>query len=192
MTTKSAHYFEFEDWAWPINGECRHDILNALLNQLFAMLSHHSKVFVIRFDLRVYDYTPTNDLITNFNRRFHRWVKRTYNTKRVGFGWVREQETVKHQHYHYTLFLDGHKTNHHWAITNRAKLIWNDLNGSLWVPDNPSYMLQRTNYLETQKAIYRISYLAKKRGKGMKYRPTQTKDYGTSRISKKHPTNTDR
>jgi hypothetical protein len=34
-----------------------------------------------------------------------------------------------------------------------------------------------------QAAIYRISYLAKPRGKG--YRPPQTKDYGCSRMKAK-------
>lgn len=182
---KTTHFFNHEGIDWPVNGECRPDILKTLIGQLESVLSHHSKVFVIRFDIRLYDYTPDNNLMTTFNRHFHRWIKRQYNTNRIGFGWVREQERAKQQHYHYAIFLDGHKTNQHWEITNRARTIWDNLNGSLWVPDNPTYMLNRTDTLETQKAIYRISYLAKYRGKGMRYRPIQTKDYGTSRVPRR-------
>ena len=123
--------------------------------------------------------------MTTFNRHFHRWIKRKYNTSRIGFGWAREQERAKQQHYHYALFLDGHKINRHWEITSRARTVLDNLNGSLWVPDNPTYMLNRSGKLEIQKAIYRISYLAKHRGKGMRYRPAQTKDYGASRIPKR-------
>jgi hypothetical protein len=182
---KSTHLFEHERIVWRVNGECRPDILKSLIGQLESMLDHHSKVFVIRFDLRIYDHTLDNNLMTIFNRHFHRWIKRKYSTKRIGFGWVREQERAKHQHYHYALFLDGHKINQHWEITNRAMTIWDNLNGSLWVPDNPTYMLHRSDTGEIQKAIYRVSYLAKKRGKGMRYRPAQTKDYGSSRIQRK-------
>lgn len=179
---KTTHCYEHEGIDWPVNGKCRPEILNALIGQLTAMLSHHSKVFVIRIDLRLYDYTTDNDLITVFNRQLHRWIKRKYNTNRIGFGWARELERAKQQHYHYTLFLDGHKVNHHWEISKRARAIWDNLNGSLRVPENPTYMVKRTDTIEAQNAIYRVSYLAKYRGKGMRYRPIQTKDYGASRV----------
>ena len=45
---------------------------------------------------------------------------------------------------------------------------------------NPYYYLDKNNLnIELAKAIYRISYLAKVRGKG--YRSQQAKDYGASR-----------
>ena len=66
-----------------------------MINQIDAMLSHHSKIHIIRFDLRVYQYIENNEKMTTFNRRLHKWLKRKYNLKRIGFMWSRETETAK-------------------------------------------------------------------------------------------------
>ena len=156
--------------------------IKAQINQVDAMLSHHSKIHIIRFDLRVYEYTENNGIITDLNRRLHKWLKRKYNLKRVGFIWCRELETAKHQHYHYALMIDGHKVNYPHEITNKVKELWRQLDGSEYFPKNCYYNVKRDNYESIQAAIWRISYLAKARGKG--YKPDQTKNYGTSRIYK--------
>ena len=161
-------------------------MLRKMIGQLEAVLSHHSKVNVIRFDLKQSEYTDKNTQITTFNRRLFKWLKRNYKLKRIGFIWCREQETAKHQHYHYVLIIDGHKVQKAGLIANKVKTIWNEISGSYWLPKNCYYNLKRNDYKETQNAIFRISYLAKARGKG--YRPPQTKDYGTSRIKPKIPT----
>lgn len=36
--------------------------IKAIINQVDAMLSHHSKIHIIRFDLRVYEYTDNNGI----------------------------------------------------------------------------------------------------------------------------------
>ena len=158
-------------------------MLKKMIGQIEAMLSYHSKVNVIRFDLKQDVYTEKNTQITTFNRRLFKWLKRHYKLKRIGFIWCREQETAKHQHYHYVLIIDGHKVEKAELIANKVKKIWSEISGSYWLPKNCYYNLKRNDYEETQKAIFRISYLAKARGKG--YRPPQTKDYGTSRIKLK-------
>ncbi len=154
--------------------------IKAMINQVDAMLSHHSKLHIIRFDLRVYEYTNNNGIMTAFNRRLHKWLKRKYNLKRVGFIWCRELETAKKQHYHYALLVDGHKINHSFEINNKIKELWRQLDGSEYFPDNCYYNVKRGDFETIQAAIWRISYLAKTRGKG--YKPDQTKNYGTSRI----------
>ncbi|WP_019028767.1 YagK/YfjJ domain-containing protein [Colwellia piezophila] len=154
--------------------------IKSMINQVDTMLSHHSKIHIIRFDLRVYEYTENNGLITAFNRRLHKWLKRKYNLKRIGFVWCRELETAKQQHYHYALMIDGHKVNYPHEITNKVKELWRQLDGSEFFPDNCYYNVKRDDYETIQAAIWRISYLAKARGKG--YKPEQTKNYGTSRI----------
>jgi len=155
-------------------------MLKTMIGQLEAMISYHSKIHVIRFDLKQNEYTEKNTQITTFNRRLFKWLKRHYKLKRIGFIWCREQETAKQQHYHYVLIIDGHKVEKATLIADKVKAIWNDIGGSYWLPKNCYYNLKRGDYKETQNAIFRISYLAKARGKG--YRPPQTKDYGTSRI----------
>lgn len=154
--------------------------IKSMINQVDAMLSHHSKIHIIRFDLRVYEYTENNGIITAFNRRLHKWLKRKYNLKRVGFMWCRELETAKQQHYHYALIIDGHKVNYSLEVNNKVKELWRQLDGSEYFPKNGYYNVKRYDYDSIQDAIWRISYLAKARGKG--YKPDQTKNYGTSRI----------
>jgi predicted nuclease of restriction endonuclease-like RecB superfamily len=65
-----------------------------MFGQVDPMLSHHSKMHIIRFDLRVYEYTENNGIITTFNRRLHKWLKRKYNLKHVGFILCRELKTA--------------------------------------------------------------------------------------------------
>lgn len=155
--------------------------IKSIIGQVESMLSHHAKIHVIRFDLRMYEYTDTNDIVTVFNRRLYKWLKREYKLDRVAFAWCRELETAKRQHYHFALMVDGHKVNNTAKILHRVKKIWEDgLDGSVHIPDNSSYKVSRNNLQSIQNAIYRISYLAKARGKG--YKPAQTKNYGTSRI----------
>lgn len=157
--------------------------IKAMITQVDAMLSHHSKIHIIRFDLRMYEYTDNNGIITAFNRRLHKWLKHKYNLKRVGFAWCRELETSKHQHYHYALIVDGHKVNYPDEVNRKVKEIWRQLDGSEFFPTRCYYNVIRGDYKTIQAAIWRISYLAKARGKG--YKPAQTKNYSTSRISTK-------
>jgi len=154
--------------------------IKAMIHQIDAMLSYHSKIHIIRFDLRVYEYTENNGLITAFNRRLHKWLKRKYGLKRIGFIWCRELEKAKQQHYHFALMIDGHKVNFPYEVTKKVKELWRQLDGSEYFPDNCYYNVKRNDYESIQDAIWRISYLAKVRGKG--YKPDQTKNYGTSRV----------
>ena len=158
--------------------------IKKMIEQVDAMLSHHSKIHLIRCDLRMYQFTDNNEIITLFNRRLHKWLKRKYNLKLIGFCWCREQETAKQQHYHYALMVNGHKVRHPIEILPKIKEIWEQhLGGSEYTPKRCYYNLERNNYKTIQDAIWRISYLAKARGKG--YKPAQTKNYGTSRIKPK-------
>jgi hypothetical protein len=156
-------------------------MMKSMIGQLDAMLSHHSRIHVVRFDLRQYEYTATNKRMTDFNARLIKWLKARYGLKRVGYMWVREQERKKHQHYHYALILDGHKVKHPSAVLDKVREIWEHMDGSDWRPKNCYYNVKRDDVESLQAAIWRVSYLAKGRGKG--YKPAQTKNYGTSRAS---------
>jgi hypothetical protein len=110
-------------------------VIKSMINQVEAMLSHHSKIHIIRFDLRVIEYTENNEIMAVFNRRLHKWLKRKYNLNRVGFMWCRELETAKQQYYHYALIIDGHKVNYPYEIINKVKEVWRQLDGSEYFPD---------------------------------------------------------
>jgi len=155
-------------------------MLRTMLNQLFAMSSYHSKLFVMRFDLRQYENNPTKKRITDFNRRLFDRVRAKYGDLRIGFAWRREQKKSRNPHYHYVLILDGHKVQHSHNLISMAKSIWEHMDGSLWVPKNCFYNLTR-NALDTiQKVIFRISYLAK--GGSKKPSSESGKNYGASKI----------
>ncbi len=151
-----------------------------MIGQVDAMLSYHSKIHIVRFDLHQPDFTPDNRRITEFNNLLHSRLKARYKLDRIGFAWVRELERAKQQHYHFALILDGHKINHPQQVLELAAELWRFMDGSLWIPKHCYYNVLRGDHTELQAAIWRISYFAKGRGKG--YKPEQTKNYSTSRI----------
>ena len=155
---------EFNGENWQIDTRTsgiNHDMMQAILRQLFAMLSHHNKVLVFRFDLHCPDHTNTNKNITDFLRRLSRRVIRHYELTRFGYCWAREQEKAKQQHYHFALMLDGNKIQKPSLIWEMVKTIWEFMGGTYWLPENAYYRLSRANRPQTQEAIMRLSYLAK-------------------------------
>lgn len=158
-------------------------MLKRIIGQLTAMLSHHNKIHVIRFDLSVDDYTDNNQRITDFNRRLFGKLDSRYQLTRIAFAWVREMEKAKQQHYHYLLILDGNKVQHPDIVQKIITDTWQFEGGRHWKPKNCYYNIARDQHEQLQNAIFRLSYLAKGRGKG--YKPSQTKNYSTSRIKPK-------
>lgn len=160
-------------------------ILGVILGQLEAMLSHHNKVLLIRFDLRQTEYTDSNEAITRFFKRLGEYLKPKHKLKRMGFVWVRELERAKSQHYHCFLLVDGNKFKTSYKINERIRWYWEVINdGSIhWPQPRCYYLLTRDDRETMQQAIYHISYLAKGRGKG--YKPKQAKNYGASRLRPK-------
>jgi len=98
----------------------------------------------------------------------------------IGYQWVREQEKSKKQHYHAALMLDGNLIQHPSNLLNKIQEMWLP-RGHLYRLKNCFYYLDKKNIKEVRRdVIRRASYMAKIRGKG--YRPSQTKDYNSSRI----------
>jgi hypothetical protein len=154
------------------------EMAKRMIGQIDAMLTHHSKIHIVRFDLHQPDYTPDNSRMSLFNRYLHNRLITRYKLARIGFVWARER--AKGQHYHCALIMDGHKINYPHQVLELICELWEFLDGSVWKPKNCYYNVQRQDHAKLQAAIWRISYLAKGRGKG--YRPEQTKNYSTSRI----------
>ena len=156
------------------------EILKPIIEQFEIGLMKWKRVFVLRFDLHTHAFTENNARITAFRKRLFQKLKRHYGFKDIGYCWVREQERAKSQHYHFVLFLDGRLIRHSSKINPMVKAAWDDGTGTYSVPfiKRPFHFADSEGVME--KAIYRVSYLAKPRGKG--YRPPQTKDYGASRM----------
>ncbi len=156
------------------------ETMQRIIEQFEIAQAKWKRVFVLRFDLHTHRYTDDNKLITAFNKRLFQKLKRHYGFKDIGFSWVREQERAKTQHYHYVLFLDGRLIRHSSKISEMVSAAWEDPAGTftVWHVKRPFYLTNSEDSI--QKAIYRVSYLAKARGKGN--RPAQTKDFQCSRM----------
>ncbi|MFT6910275.1 MAG: hypothetical protein ACJAS1_007003, partial [Oleiphilaceae bacterium] len=128
-------------------------------------------------------YTKDNAIITAFRKRLNQRLKRYYGFKEIGSCWVREQERAKTQHYHFVLFLDGNLIRHSSKINEMVRAAWDDGTGTYTMPHIPRPYHFVDSEDTMQDAIYRVSYLAKPRGKG--YRPPQTKDFQCSRMKAK-------
>jgi hypothetical protein len=156
------------------------EILKPIIEQFEIGLAKWRRVFVLRFDLHTHIFTNDNARITVFRKRLFQKLKRYYGFKEIGSCWVREQERAKSQHYHCVLFLDGNLIRHSSMISEMVRAAWDDGTGNQTMPyiKHPFHFVDREGIL--QDAIYRVSYLAKPRGKG--YRPAQTKDFQCSRM----------
>ena len=158
---------------------CFEEILEARYQQMRAFLSHHSRMFYIRLDIRINEYTPDNKLISDFMRKFIKRLKRHYKLTRVGYCWVREIEKAKQQHYHLELYLDGHKVRGFKYVVKIAQEIASGWDWpSPWQPKN--CYTKVINEDDFKKAFYRGSYLAKTRGKN--YKGKTSRNFGSSQI----------
>ncbi|MBL1320110.1 MAG: inovirus-type Gp2 protein [Methylophaga sp.] len=156
------------------------EILIRIIDQFEIAVLKWKRVLVLRFDLHTHKFTKDNHSQTAFRKRLFQKLKRVYGFKEIGFCWVREQERSKSQHYHWVLFLDGDLIRHSKRINQLIKDAWERPCGNYHVPTikRPFYFADSSQVAIS--AIYRVSYLAKPRGKG--YRAKQTKDYQCSRM----------
>lgn len=164
-------------------------IIEKMVEQLDICIAIHKRVFVLRFDLHLKEYSGDNHIISTFINRQKQRIKRTYKTKDIGHVWKREKEKAKHQHYHVALFIDGDVIQNPSRLCRQIKYKWYRY-GSVWFPEKKLetdrgcfYYIDKHNYKdERAEVIERLSYLAKTRGTG--YKDIQAKNYSVSRLSR--------
>jgi len=158
------------------------EILYSFINQFDLIINRHGRVLVLFIQFHVNYYTDDNKHISNLIKNIKQFLYRKYGVDYVGHQWVREQEKSKKQHYHAALMLDGNLMQHPSNLLNKIQEMWLP-RGHLFRLKNCFYYLGKNNTKETRReVIYRASYMAKIRGKG--YRPSQTKDYNSSRLKR--------
>ena len=158
---------------------CFCEILEDLFHQMSAMLSHHSKLLFLRFDLHCEKFTQDNKIMSDWMRLFKRKLKRFYGFSRIGYLWVRERQKAEHQHYHVVLILDGNKVQHPSNIFDIAKQVSDQHTvPAPYVPKNSYYKISRGDSESFDTAYYRGSYLAKSRSK----RKDLARSFGSSNI----------
>jgi len=183
----NAPTFEYEGGSYKVNvkgsGVYR-EIIKRIIEQLHTGLAIHGRLLAFRFDLHSKAFASSNEEIRAFRKRIMVWVERNYQTRHIGFVWVRERETTKNQHYHFALWIDGNKIQHPKKVLAHIMQTWEAIdpsNHSMPYIKKPFYFVENSEGLAD--AVYRLSYLAKTRGKG--YRSNQVKDYATSRLKLK-------
>ena len=174
------------------------EILESIIDQFHIALKNWKRVLVVRFELHQPDKTRDSKRVANFLKRLKTRLKREYGFDQIGHTWAREYHRKgkgqhyhrkgKGQHYHCALFLDGSIVRHSSKINEFIRYAWLYPIGdcSMGKIKKPYYFVNDENV--SQKAIYRLSYLAKTRGKGM--RENQAKDFQCSRLKptkKKRP-----
>ncbi|NWF37511.1 inovirus-type Gp2 protein [Mariprofundus sp. KV] len=188
MNRKTISYseqFEFGGVTYKVNVTKRsgvyREVMRKVLEQLSIARKKHGRLLVVRFDLHSFAFDSNSLMVSQFRNQIIQWIKRNYKTKDVGFVWVREQERSKHQHYHFALFIDGDKIRHSKKLLEAIADKWEHVdhhNNHMPVIPKPFYFVDNDSVFAD--AVYRLSYLAKQRGKG--HRPDQAKDYSTSRL----------
>jgi len=157
-------------------------ILRKIIEQHQVALERWRRVFVLRVELHLPHETDSNRVVSLFLKRLKKQLKQKYAFKDIGHAWAREYHGKgKGQHYHLALFLDGNKIRHPSRIIGIIKASWERpfSDYHLGYIKRPFYFVNNEEI--EQKAIYRLSYLAKTRGKG--HRSPQTKDYQCSRMT---------
>ena len=170
-----------------IQGNLRHgcfiEILERIKQQLDAMLSHHSRILVVRLDLHIDGYRSDNEIMSMFIRKVRKKLCAYYDFKRVGFVWAREQEKAEQQHYHLALLLDANTVRFPDKLISICERIAEAWGLFLYTPKNCYYLVGRSDSQAYRKAFYRLSYLSKERGKG--YKAKTANDYSASRIKER-------
>lgn len=160
---------------------CFQGILIPIKQQLDAMVERYSRVLMVRIDLHVHEYSGANKKISTMLRRLKEWLTETYGMTDVGHIWVRELEKAKSQHYHLALMLNGHKLRHPSKLIAWIEQYWTNRNEPKPFTPRACYtMIKRGDPGTYGKAFYRLSYLAKERGKG--YKDAAANNYSASRL----------
>ncbi|CNI70708.1 Protein of uncharacterised function (DUF3296) [Yersinia frederiksenii] len=154
------------------------EILDKFINEINAMRSSYNRIFAFRFDLhppKGISVDESNSLISElFSKLRDKFKAKQWDNqpiKKFAYGWVSELETAKQVHYHLWIALPGnqvHKTGHvKYGLFQIINDLWLKLTkglGSSHLAKN-SYMIKQNDDNQLQKFVYRISYLAKDRGK---------------------------
>lgn len=189
-------------------GELIEYILKGNEEVVYQALNNHSRVVVMRFELKFpVGYMGSTEVISKFFDALRYRINsdlakktesrcRTVNSQ-IGYVWVKELSGNHGWHYHVALLLNYDVYNCFGIINstnenmyNRILASWasaigylsDDIKGMVHIPNNPTYKLERNSehiQLNVHAVFHRLSYLAK-----LKTKPYQsgvrTRFYGTS------------
>lgn len=187
--------------------EYRQDILVKIQERLVHMIQHHSKVLVVRFDVRYPDnhpYPQRNEDISNLMKLLKEWFYQ--NGIEAHYLWVREQNISDVPHYHVAFLINGNRCQTGTGLLQAAQRLWGctlaypwtqglihycDLEeGRAWImlnrPSATSLPAEHQAFrIRVQSVFERLCYLAKTYSKGLA--PFRVRDFGTSLLPREEP-----
>ncbi|MDB1124673.1 YagK/YfjJ domain-containing protein [Vibrio algarum] len=153
-----------------------YDFVDRACELIDFTLTKSKRVLKIRFDLHIKSNPNDNKLMSLFQKQLRREIAKLDHHGHYPifeFMWVREQNTSPYPHYHCCLFLNNNAFRSDFNILKIARRLWLELAGGTipYLSDN-TYILRLDDPKTLQRAIYRVSYLAKWHGKkrGAPYR----------------------
>lgn len=165
---------------------CYSEYLKTTIRQVNAMLSHHSKLFIVRYDFRSKLNSNNNTDFLNFMEIIKKKIKVAYGLVRIGYIWCREHGKKNGGlHYHFSLLINGHKIKYPDKLSRLIEGDFAIFGGSMGYVENCFYNLARGDQQTIGEAIYRLSYLAKVNTKSGN-RKQNVKRFGSSKIEFKN------
>jgi len=155
-------------------------ILEAIVGQMDAMLSHHGKVLIFRQDLHLHAATRDNAVMSGFIHLLRARLDRR-GFKRVGFVWCREQDRADAQHYHCAFIVNANVSRHPHRLIELIEELWELYErGTAYTPKRCYEVVRRGDQAAYERQFKRLSYLAKVATKGQ--RAKGVNDYSASRV----------
>jgi hypothetical protein len=159
-------YFRYQDEVWSINirhGGIYTKDLKAIIDQVLAMLSYDTKVFVCRFDLHQTHATDNSSHLTKFLKELKTTLTKEFRFHQIGYAWCREKASAQAQHYHLALMLEGHLIRSTYRMEKFVLAEWIKAGGSSIHRCNyHNVTLKSENLMDV---VEHLSYLAKVEGK---------------------------
>lgn len=166
------------------------NMLEPMLNQIKALLTHHSRIQLLRFDLhlpvtKLMTASAGNLVVSNFFKQVKQdLASANWNhQKNVIHFWSREVGDSINGHYHCILGISSEVrlgTFYSDTLTRAWKLIynrWKELSdGAVSPSDTAHHVVNRNNHVELDKAFKHFSYICKVR----------SKDFGTGEHHKRY------
>lgn len=161
--------FLYDNVLWPVMPEESQQntkIMNSLFRTVDKTYRSCSRFLAVRYDFHLPQYSPDNNVITEFHRLLIPALRKIYPKSFMRVFWVREQNKAPAQHYHYLLMMDGNAVRHPHKINQLVKCYWKHATGGrVWLPKHGYYLVNRDDTEALTALLLRVSYFAKRYSK---------------------------
>lgn len=154
-------------------------ILFSIHDQLLNLLSHHSKIYVMRFDFHVNPDKWEEGMFSELLKKTLPKLKRYYKVKHIAYTWGREIGKNGLPHFHLMIAISGHEVNFSKTTHEFLLSAWSSLEqGGIHRSDG--HMLSNSVDQHFVDAFHHMSYIAKVFTKDEQ--PKNIRSYGCSNI----------